>query len=88
MKRTIPLLIICLLLIVIAFAQLNQARQPKVLIEADDEVVIKAGKSSITMKKNGSIIIKGNDIKIEGAQVISVKEGNEILLKGSKIKDN
>jgi type VI secretion system secreted protein VgrG len=51
-----------------------------VQINADDEIVLKTGSASITMKKNGDIIIKGNKI--------SVTASSDMVLKGSKITEN
>jgi type VI secretion system secreted protein VgrG len=49
-------------------------------IVSDKEVVLKAGDASITLKKNGDIIIKGNKINIKG--------DGDIVIKGSKIQQN
>jgi type VI secretion system secreted protein VgrG len=46
------------------------------------------GDASITMKKNGDIIIKGNNITIEGSSKINAKAGGDIIMKGSSIKQN
>lgn len=50
------------------------------MLEAGDEVVIKTGASSLTMKKDGTIQLKGVDIKIEGSKSIVEKAGKEITL--------
>lgn len=52
----------------------------KGLIDIKDELTIKVGSASISMKKNGDITIKGAKINIKGS-------GN-ITLKGSKILEN
>lgn len=88
MKKLLLFSIFCLLLIVIAYAQIKMATEKKIRLEAYDEVVISTGKASITMKKNGSIVISGSSIQIEGADDINVKASNKVILKGSKIKDN
>jgi type VI secretion system secreted protein VgrG len=49
-------------------------------IEASDGVVIKAGDASITLKKNGDIVIKGKNISEDAS-------GN-VTVKGSKISQN
>ena len=87
MKKLLLLGSLSLLLILVVFAQ-NQFPEKKVLVEAQDEIVIKTGKSSITMKKNGSIIIKGSDIQIIASDNITAKSSNNVILKGSKILDN
>lgn len=49
-------------------------------MQADDEIVLKTGSASITMKKNGDITIKGNNITVNGS-------GN-VVIKGSKVTTN
>ena len=46
------------------------------------------GDASITMKKDGTITIKGKDITIEGSGKINVKASGDLVLKGSKIAGN
>ena len=48
-------------------------------IEIDDELTIKVGQASITMKKNGDITIKGGKINIKGQ--------SDVVIKGSKTSD-
>jgi type VI secretion system secreted protein VgrG len=57
-------------------------------IEAGDEVVITCGDASITMKKDGTIILKGKDISLDGSGDINSKASGNITLKGSKINQN
>jgi type VI secretion system secreted protein VgrG len=57
-------------------------------IDAGESVTIKTGSASITMKKDGTITIKGKDIKIEGSGAIDIKASKDIVMKGSKIKQN
>lgn len=52
----------------------------KAKIEIKDEFTLKCGKASITLKKNGDIIIKGNKISVKGK--------SDIKLKGSKVLNN
>jgi type VI secretion system secreted protein VgrG len=58
------------------------------VIEAGDSVTIKTGSASITMKKDGTITIKGKDITLEGSGKINVKASSDIVMKGSKILQN
>ncbi|KAI5916438.1 type VI secretion system Vgr family protein [Thauera sp. 2A1] len=58
------------------------------VIDAGDSVTIKTGSASITMKKDGTIAIKGKDISIEGSGKINVKASSDITMKGSKILQN
>lgn len=58
------------------------------VIDAGDSVTIKTGSASISMKKDGTITIKGKDITIEGSGKINVKAGANVVMKGSKILQN
>jgi type VI secretion system secreted protein VgrG len=60
----------------------------KLLIDAGDEIQIKTGSASITMKKDGTIAIKGKDITITGSGKITMKASSDLTLKGSQIKEN
>jgi len=60
----------------------------KFLLSAADEIVLTAGDSSITMKKNGEIVISGKDITLNGSGKINVKASSDLVLKGSKIAAN
>jgi type VI secretion system secreted protein VgrG len=60
----------------------------KLTIEAGDEILIKTGKASIHMKKDGTIEISGKDIKVEGSGEINVKATKNITMKGQKILQN
>ncbi len=51
-----------------------------VSIDIKDQLTIKVGKASITMKKNGDITINGKTINVKGS-------GN-IVMKASKILEN
>lgn len=63
-----------------------QAITKHVTIEGEDSIVLKTGKSSIVMKKNGTIVIKGESVSLEGD--INAKGASELLIKGSKIQGN
>jgi len=58
------------------------------VISAGELVSIKTGDASITMKKDGTITIKGKDITIIGSGNINVKADSNITMKGSKILQN
>ena len=60
----------------------------KYYLEAGDEITLKTGDASITMKKDGTIQIKGKDITIIGDGKIGVKASSDLVLKGSKIAEN
>jgi type VI secretion system secreted protein VgrG len=60
----------------------------KLMITAGESVVIKSGDASITLKKDGTIILKGKNITVEGSGKINVKASSDLVLKGSKITGN
>lgn len=60
----------------------------KILINAEDELVIKVGKASLTMKKDGTIVLDGKDIQLKGSGKINVKASSDVVIKGSKITSN
>ena len=57
-------------------------------IDAGDSISIVTGSASLTMKKDGTIILKGKDITVEGSGKINVKASGNITMKGSKILQN
>lgn len=61
--------------------------QKKFTVTAGDEIVLTTGASALTMKKNGTIVLKGRDITIDG-DAITVKGSGNMVLKGSKIGSN
>lgn len=83
-----PLVLLALSLMIAAFSQTGSVLLKKMVIQADDEIVIRTGDASITMKKNGSIVIKGSAIQIEGSGTVNVKASGEMILKGKKIGEN
>ncbi len=58
------------------------------VLEAGDSISLKTGSASITMKKDGTITIKGKDVTIDGSGKINVKASSDIVMKGSKILQN
>jgi type VI secretion system secreted protein VgrG len=57
-------------------------------LTAGDAVQIQAGAASITLKKDGTITIKGKDITIDASGKVNVKASSDIVIKGSKISQN
>ncbi|UHD16102.1 type VI secretion system Vgr family protein [Thiocapsa bogorovii] len=57
-------------------------------INAGDSITITTGSASISMKKDGTIAIKGKDISIQGSGKINIKASSDITMKGSKILQN
>jgi type VI secretion system secreted protein VgrG len=60
----------------------------KLVFDAGDEVVIKTGDASITMKKDGTIILKGKDVSITASGKINAKASGDVIIKGSKVSTN
>lgn len=58
------------------------------VIDAGDSVTIKTGSASITMKKDGTIVIKGKNITIDDGGKTNIKASSDIVMKGSKILQN
>jgi type VI secretion system secreted protein VgrG len=57
-------------------------------VSAGDSIMMKTGRASITMKKNGDIVIKGKNINIQGSGKIQVKASSDVNIKGSKVTNN
>ena len=58
------------------------------VISAADSISITTGSASITMKKDGTITIKGKDITIDGSGKINAKASSDVVIKGSKVGIN
>jgi type VI secretion system secreted protein VgrG len=58
------------------------------VITVADSITIKTGDASITMKKNGDIQIKGNNLKLDGSGKIQIKAASDVNIKGSKVTNN
>jgi type VI secretion system secreted protein VgrG len=57
-------------------------------MQAGDEIVLKTGSASITMKKNGDIVIKGKNITLQASGKITGKASSNVVLKGAKVLNN
>ncbi len=55
---------------------------------AGDQIQLQTGDASIILKKDGTITIKGKDIKLSGSGKITVKADSDVVMKGSKISQN
>ncbi len=58
------------------------------VLDAGDSISLKTGSASITMKKDGTIVIKGKDISLDGSGKINVKASSDVVIKGSKVGVN
>ncbi|PRP96564.1 Phage-related baseplate assembly protein [Enhygromyxa salina] len=59
---------------------IGAAAKTRFVVEAGDEFTVKCGDSSLTLKKNGAVMIKGKKVSIKGS--------DEIKLVGGKIHNN
>jgi type VI secretion system secreted protein VgrG len=60
----------------------------KLIVDAADEIVLKSGDASLTLKKDGTITIKGKDITLKGSGDITADASGNVTMKGSKIAQN
>ncbi|OLU35009.1 type VI secretion system Vgr family protein [Pseudomonas sp. PA27(2017)] len=58
------------------------------VLKAGDSITLQTGAASITMKKDGTIFIRGKNISIDGSGAINVKAAKNIVMKGQKILQN
>jgi len=57
-------------------------------LAAGDSITLTTGAASITMKKDGTIMIRGKDITIDGSGAVNVKANRNVVVKGQKILQN
>ena len=57
-------------------------------LNAGDSITLVTGAASIRMKKDGSIVISGKNITIDGSGAINVKADKNVVVKGRKILQN
>ena len=55
---------------------------------AADEIAFKTGDASITLKKDGTIVIQGKDITLKGSGKIVGKADGDVVLKGQNVLHN
>jgi len=60
----------------------------KLVISATDEIVLKSGDSSLTLKKNGDIVLKGKNLSLDGSGKLNLKASSDVIIKGSKVTSN
>jgi len=58
------------------------------VLRAVDSISIVCGAASLTLKKDGTIVIKGKDLTLDASGKINAKSSADIALKGSKIGSN
>ncbi|MNN98843.1 hypothetical protein D3C81_2183410 [compost metagenome] len=57
-------------------------------LSAGDSITLTTGAASITMKKDGTIVISGKNITIDGSGAIDIKANRNVVIKGQKILQN
>ncbi|RWM40906.1 type VI secretion system tip protein TssI/VgrG [Mesorhizobium sp.] len=60
----------------------------KLYVEAADEIALKCGDASIVLKKDGTISLKGKDIRLDGSGDIDVQANGKTKIKGSSVHNN
>jgi type VI secretion system secreted protein VgrG len=60
----------------------------KLVVDAGEEVVIKSGQASITMKKDGTIVLSGKDISLKASGKIDETASGTVTIKGSNVSAN
>ena len=63
-------------------------RLERALSVSNDELVLRTASASLVMKKDGTIVIDGHDITIEGTGRAAIKAGGVLSLKGQKIEQS
>lgn len=58
------------------------------LTSRSGEFTIQSGNASITLKKDGSVWIKGTNIVIDSSGTIEIKASRTVDIKGSKVNAN
>ena len=59
-----------------------------ITLTAGESISIVTGKASITLKKDGTVDIRGADITVEGSGQVDVKSKKNVVVKGRKILQN
>ncbi|BCW90415.1 hypothetical protein sos41_35840 [Alphaproteobacteria bacterium SO-S41] len=60
----------------------------RLTITSDDEIAFACGAATLTLKKDGNIVLKGKDVAIDGSGRINLKAAADITMKGAKINQN
>jgi type VI secretion system secreted protein VgrG len=60
----------------------------RLVVDAGDEIVLTSGKGSISILADGTIVIRGKDVKIEASGAISGRAASTVALKGSQVTQN
>lgn len=60
----------------------------RVLVQAGDALELRCGQASIVLHKDGSIVLRGKDITIEGSGKVRVKDSAGAPVAGRQITEN
>jgi len=60
----------------------------QLLIDAGDEVTIQAGAARLTLKKDGTVLLNGQDISLKGDGKVQVKAAADVIIKGGRVVQN
>ena len=58
------------------------------LVSAATQIVFQTGQATLTLKKNGDILLKGKNIQVKGSGKIDAKATGNVTLKGRKVLNN
>jgi type VI secretion system secreted protein VgrG len=59
-----------------------------VTVRGADSLELVCGAASILLKKDGTIVIRGRDIMVDGSGKVSIKSASDAVIKGVKIQQN
>lgn len=65
-----------------------RVRNKQLTVDAPDELELTTGRASIVMRKDGSIVLNGTSVTIDGGGAVQLKSGGDVTVKGSKIGGN
>jgi type VI secretion system secreted protein VgrG len=60
----------------------------RLVVDAGDEIVLRTGDASLTMARDGTITLRGADIRVQGSGKVQVKADSDVVIKGSKVLAN
>lgn len=66
----------------------SQAVGRTLTLTVGDELNIVVGQSSLSLKKDGTIVLRGKDIRIEGSGQIDVRSSRDVVVRGRRVLNN
>ena len=58
------------------------------VVKAADSILLDTGSAELNLKKDGSVDLKGKDVTIKASGKINATASSDVVIKGSKIKQN